>query len=212
MLDQFPDVLLVLNHPFWNHGGVGEQQYGEALSRFLRRSVRFLHAFEFDAMRSSKENDGARQLAERWRRPLISDGDRHGCEPSGAPNVTRATSFSEFVCEIRRERRSHMLLMPQYADPVNVRTIRTCSMSSGMYPEYPVGSRRWDERVFHPDEATGIDRPISTLWKAPPAFIEQIFGGIRLLKNTTLQRMLRRVFRGGLGSANPSEIPSDVAS
>ena len=80
------------------------------------------------------------------------------------------------------------------------------------YPEYPVGSQRWDERVFHPDEATGMDRPLSTFWKAPPAFVEQILGGIRLLENATLQRVLRRAFRGALTSAIPSEISSEAAS
>jgi len=37
------------------------------------------------------------------------------------------------------------------------------------YPEFPVGSRTWDERAYHPD-AKGVVRPISELWpngKAP---------------------------------------------
>jgi hypothetical protein len=212
MLHECPDVLLVFNHPFWNQGGVGEQQYGETLNRFLRCSVRFLHAFELNAMRCSKENDAAMKLAERWQRPLISGGDRHGCEPSGALNLTRATNFPEFVREIRQEQRSHVLLMPQYADPLSVRTMRTLLDVIRNYPEFPVGSRRWDERVFHPDDATGMDRPLSTFWKAPPAFVEQILGTIRLLENATLQRVLRRAFRSGLSSAIPSAISSEVAS
>jgi hypothetical protein len=57
-------------------------------------------------------------------------------------NLTRATTFSEFVSEIRHEQRSHVLLMSQHADPVSVRVdvIRD-------YPELAVGSQRWDERV-----------------------------------------------------------------
>jgi len=212
MLDQFPEVLLVFNHPFWNQGGLGDQRYGEALNRFLQCSVRFLHAFELNAMRSSKENDNAMKLAERWQRPLISGGDRHGCEPSGAVNLTRASSFAEFVSEIRQEQRSHVLFMPQYADPVSIRTMRTLLDVIRNYPDFPIGSQRWDERVFHPDETAGIDRPISTFWKTPPAFVEQILGSVRLLENTTLQRVLRRVFRGGHSVANPSEIPSEAAS
>jgi hypothetical protein len=212
MLDEYPDVLLVFNHPLWNHGGVGEQQYGEALYRFLRRSVRFLHAFEFNAMRSTKENDGAMELAERWQRPIVSGGDRHGCEPSGALNLTHATSFAGFVREIRQEQRSHVLVMPPYADPVSIRTARTVLDVIRDYPEYPAGSRRWDDRVFHPDEATGTDRPLSALWKAPPAFVERILGGVRLLENTTLQRALRRVFRGAADSAIPAEVPSEAVS
>jgi hypothetical protein len=89
-----------------------------------------------------KNNDRAKQLAERWQRPFISGEDRHGCEPIGAVNLTRATTFSEFVSEIRHEQRSHVLLMSQHADPVSVRVdvIRD-------YPELAVGSQRWDERV-----------------------------------------------------------------
>ena len=212
MLHESPDVLLVFNHPFWNQSGVGEQRYGETLNRFLRYSVRFLHAFELNAMRGSKENDAAVKLAERWQRPLISGGDRHGCEPSGALNLTRATSFAEFVHEIRHQRRSHVLLMPQYADPLSIRTMRTVLDVIRNYPEFPVGSQRWDERVFHPDQTTGTDRPLCMFWKAPPKFVEQILGGIRLMENTTLQWVLRRAFRSALTSAIPSEISSEVAS
>ena len=31
------------------------------------------------------------------------------------------------------------------------------------YPEFPQGSRSWDDRVFHPD-AAGVVRPLSELW------------------------------------------------
>ena len=173
--------------------------------------MRFLHAFELNAMRGSKENDAAMKLAERWQRPLISGGDRHGCEPSGALNLTRATSFAEFVHEIRRQQLSHVLLMPQYADPLSIRTMRTVLDVIRNYPEYPVGSQRWDERVFHPDGVTGTDRPLCTFWKVPPIFVEQILGGLRLLENATLQRMFRRTFRGALSSAISSEISSEAA-
>jgi hypothetical protein len=63
------------------------------------------------------------------------------------------------------------------------------------YPEFPTGSRRWDDRVFHPDENGGADRPISTLWKRPPAFVEKILGCIRLLEKAVVQRPLERMFR-----------------
>ena len=31
------------------------------------------------------------------------------------------------------------------------------------YPDFPIGSRTWDERVYHPD-ANGVVRPLSELW------------------------------------------------
>src|ERR1019366_1612575 len=149
MLDQNPDVLVVFNHPLWNQACTGAERDGQVLHQFLRRTVQFLHAFEFNATRSSKENKGAIQLADRWRRPLVSGGDRHGCEASGALNLTRAESFAEFVGEIRQEHRSHVLLMPQYAEPASIRTARTLLDVIRDYPEYPIGSRRWDDRIFH---------------------------------------------------------------
>jgi hypothetical protein len=212
MLDQIPDVLLVFNHPLWNQSCTGEGRDSEVLDRFLRQTINFLHAFEFNATRSSRENKNVIQLAERWQRPLVSGGDRHGCEPSGALNLTRCETFSEFVFEIRHEQRSHILLMPQYAEPAVIRTTRTLLDVIREYPEYPDGSRRWDNRIFHPDAVGGADRPISTLWKAPPAYVERTFACIRILENEAVQRVLRRVFRGGVGSYAPSEISPEAVS
>jgi hypothetical protein len=212
VLDQLPDVLVVFNHPLWNQSCPGAHQDDQVLDRFLRLTAKFLHAFEFNASRSSKENKAVIQLADRWRRPLVSGGDRHGCEPSGALNLTRAESFSEFVYEIRQDQRSHMLLMPQYAEPVIIRMTRTLLDVIRNYPEFPIGSRRWDNRIFHPDAVTGSDRPISTFWKAPPAYVERTFSCIRVLENAVVQRALRRVFRGAVGSDIPPEISPEAAS
>jgi hypothetical protein len=212
MLDQIPDVLVVFNHPLWNQSCTGAERDGQVLHQFLRRTVQFLHAFEFNATRSSKENNGAIQLADRWRRPLVSGGDRHGCDPSGALNLTRAESFAEFVGEIRQEQRSHVLLMPQYAEPACIRTTRTLLDVIRDYPEYPIGSRRWDDRIFHPDGATGSDQPISTLWNAPPAYVGRIFSCIRVLESTAVQWALRRIFRGAVGPDVPPEVSPEAAS
>ena len=212
MLDQFPEVLIIFNHPLWNLCSLGGQQSGEVLNRFLHKNAKFLHAFELNAMRSSKENNGVIELAERWERPLISGGDRHGCDPNGALNLTRTECFSEFVHEIRRELRSHVLLMPQYAEPMTIRTIRTLLDVIRNYPEFPAGSRRWDERVFHLDRSGLTDRPISTLWKEPPAFVEQIFSVIRLLENSTMERMFRSVTRRDTRLDLPSKISPEISS
>jgi hypothetical protein len=78
------------------------------------------------------------------------------------------------------------------------------------YPDYPIGSQRWDERIFHPDANGGPDRPISTLWKAPPKYVEQILSGIRLLENAAVQRAMERVFRRGAVADVPREIVAEV--
>ena len=212
MLDQMPDVLVVFNHPLWNQSCTGEGRDSEVLDRFLRQTADFLHAFEFNATRSTKENKRVAQLAQRWERPVVSGGDRHGCEPSGALNLTRCETFSEFVDEIRRERRSHVLVMPQYAEPMVIRMTRTLLDVIREYPEYPEGARRWDNRIFHPDAVNGTDRPISTLWKAPPAYVERTFACIRILESAAVQRVLRRMYGGGVSAPAPAEISPEAVS
>ncbi len=210
MLDGFPDVLVVFNHPLWTQSCVGVQRRSDDLERFLTCAVQFLHAFEINATRSTRENNRVGQLAEQWQRPLVSGGDRHGCAASGALNLTGAETFCEFVNEIRRDQRSHVLLMPQYTEPVSVRTTRTLLDVIRNYPEYPIGSRRWDDRIFHPDANGGADRPISSLWNAPPKYVEQILSCIRLLENAAVERALRRVFRTEAVCDVPREISTEV--
>jgi hypothetical protein len=204
MLHQCPEVLLIFNHPRWDLRGMGRQRYAQVLRRFLQGNVRFLHAFELNATRSRSENNGVIELAAHWRRLLISGGDRHGCEPSGALNLTRAESFSEFVHEIRVEQRSHVLFMPQYAEPLGIRTTQAVLDVIRDYPGYLPGYRRWDDRVFHPDPSGG-EQPISALWKAPPAFIERIFSVMRVMENATVRRALGQILRDEVSL----ELPSD---
>jgi hypothetical protein len=212
MLDGFPHVLVVFNHPLWTQSCVGVHREGQVLERFLNCAVEFLHAFEINATRSVRENNQVAQLAEQWNRPLVSGGDRHGCAASGALNLTRAETFSEFVGEIRREQRSHVLLMPQYSEPVSIRTTRTLLDVIRNYPEYPIGSQRWDERVFHPDANGGLDRPLSSLWKSPPAFLERILSSIRLLENVVVQRAMRRMFRADVSDSLREITPETISA
>lgn len=86
-------------------------------------------------------------------------------------------------------------MMPQYAEPRCIHVTREMLDAIREYPEYPVGSRRWDDRVFHPAPMMAEYCAISTLWKAPPAFIEVIFLVLSLLENNVVQRAMKRVMR-----------------
>jgi hypothetical protein len=130
---------------------------------------------------------------------------------SGALNLTAAETFGEFVREIRQKQCSHVLLMPQYTEPVSIRTARTLLDVIRNYPENPAGFRRWDERIFHPDANGGADRPISSLWNGPPEYVEQILGAVRLLENATVQRVMELLFRRGRVIEMDREIVIDVA-
>lgn len=206
VLDQLPEVLVVFNHPLWTQSCVGVKRGRDDLHRFLSGAVQFLHAFEINATRSRKENHRVAQLAERWQRPMVSGGDRHGCAASGALNLTGAETFPEFVSEIRRDQRSHVLLMPQYTEPVALRTARTLLDVIREYPDFPIGSRRWDDRIFHPDENGGADRPISVLWKSPPAYVDQILSYVRMFEHAVVQRSLGLLFGHGPASNRPLEL------
>jgi len=63
MLNEFPGVLVVFNHPLWTQSCVGVQRGRDDLDRFLNCAVQFLHAFEINAARSAKENNRVKELA-----------------------------------------------------------------------------------------------------------------------------------------------------
>ena len=211
-LHELPEVLIVFNHPLWDQRGLALPIFRPILERFLQKAAPFLHAFELNAMRGWPENRAVMQLAAAWQRPLISGGDRHGCEPSGALNLTCAESFAEFVDEIRNQRRSHVVFMPQYAEVLGVRFLQTVIDTIRDYPEHPVGSRRWDERVFHMDFQTGYYRPLSALWKAPPPFLGHIFNVFRMIENASVRNALNFTFRRKSESQPASEIQREVVA
>jgi hypothetical protein len=158
-----PNVLVIFNHPMWDLYLVGREKHEFLVNQFLQQNGNYLHALELNGLRHWDENRRVRRLAEKWNMLLISGGDRHGVEPNANINLTNATSFTEFVHEIRREKKSDMLFMPQYAEPWKHRILRSAIDAIRHYPEFPQGSRTWDERVYHPD-ANGVDRPLCELW------------------------------------------------
>jgi len=211
-LHEFPEVLIVFNHPHWDQHCLGQSTFRSILDRFLKACVQFLHAFELNAMRSCAENKSVVQLAAAWQRPLISGGDRHGCEPSGALNLTCASNFSDFVSEIRCEQISHVVFMPQYAEVLGIRFMQTVIDTIRDYPEHPVGSRRWDDRVFHMDFQLGYHRPLSALWKAPPPYLGQIFSIFRMLENASVRHALSFTFREQSELHQALDVPYEVSA
>jgi len=162
-LNQEPNVLLVFNHPMWDLYLIGTEKHQFLVNEFLQKNGAYFHALELNGLRTWDENRAVRRLAEKWNMLLISGGDRHGVEPNANINLTNASTFTEFVHEVRREKRSHVLFMPQYAEPWKHRILQSTIDAVRYYPEFPQGSRTWDERVYHPD-ADGVVRPLSELW------------------------------------------------
>ncbi|NYF78307.1 hypothetical protein [Granulicella arctica] len=181
-LDEIPGVLLIFNHPNWDLYQVGQELHNVRVNDFLAVNGQFIHALELNGLRNWKENQEVSKLAKQWNQIVISGGDRHGVEPNANINLTHATSFTEFVHEVRRERKSHVLFMPQYRQPWKHRILQSTLDAIRNYPEFPEGSKRWDERVYHPD-AMGVVRPLSTLWKDGhcPHYLEMVLRGVRMM-------------------------------
>jgi hypothetical protein len=191
-LDEIPGVLIIFNHPLWDLYRIGREKHDFLVNEFLAVNGQFCHAVELNGLRHWDENREVAALAAKWNQLLISGGDRHGVEPNANVNLTRATSFTEFVYEIRRERESHVLFMPQYAEPWKHRILNSTLDAIRDYPEFPEGSRRWDERVYHPD-AAGEIRPLAELWpeKHAPAYLGIVIRAVRLMGSAPVSSGLR---------------------
>ena len=191
-LDELPNVLLIFNHPHWDHYRDGADRHSVAVNEFLAVNGQYIHALELNGLRTWKENAEVSVLAGKWNQLVISGGDRHGIEPNANVNLTHAASFSEFVHEVRRERRSHILFMPQYKEPWKHRILQSTLDAIRDYPHFPEGSRTWDERVYHPD-ANGQIRPLSTLWKDGhvPKVVRITMNAVRVMGAAPVSRGLR---------------------
>ncbi len=191
-LNDEPNVLVVFNHPMWDLFLVGKEKHQFLVNEFLLKYGNFLHALELNGLRNWDENRAVCRLAEKWNMLLISGGDRHGVEANANVNLTNASSFTEFVHEIRREKKSNVLFMPQYAEPWKHRILRSTIDAIRHYPDFPIGSRTWDERVYHPD-ANGVVRPLSELWPDgnPPSIMRWGIAMVMLMGSGPVSSGLR---------------------
>jgi len=189
-LHAIPEVLVVFNHPLWNLYANSENEFAQNLENFLALNSGQLHAFELNGLRRWEENCRVAQLAARWQQILISGGDRHGCEPNANLNLTNANSFAEWVQELRGERTSQVLFMPQYDHSLVARCYQTFLDAIGEYPDHSDGAPRWDQRTYHPGR-DGSVQPLSALWIRIPGFLQAILNFARLAETTHLLSTLR---------------------
>ncbi len=134
-LDENPDILIILNHPMWDMAGIGHERHERLLRTLLCDEGECIPRHGIERYTELGGESAGASYAEAFNQLLISGGDRHGCEPNATLNLTSAESFTEFVHEIRKDRRSHVLFMPQYQEPMVLRTIQTLLEVIRDYPD-----------------------------------------------------------------------------
>jgi len=179
-LHEIPQVLIVFNHPLWDLHQVGPVHIGE-VKRFVAEAGETLHAMELNGLRHARENREVARMAKEFGHLVISGGDRHGLEPNANINLTEAMSFTEFVEEIRVERRSHVHFMDQYNSPWEQRILQSTLNAITDFPQFMPGWQRWDERAFHPDR-NGEMRSFAELWPDgyPPKLVRICVALVRM--------------------------------
>jgi hypothetical protein len=164
MLNAVPEILIVLNHPLWDIEIVGKEKHAVLLKNFLREHGHWIHALEINGFRKWSENKAVLEMAEALGFPIVTGGDRHGCKPNTVLNLTNAKTFSEFAEEIRIDKHSEVVLMPEYKQPLHSRQLQSFAEILKHYPDFPEGRRKWFDRVhFDIGDGHGI-RPLSVHW------------------------------------------------
>jgi hypothetical protein len=203
ILDEFagvPGVLIVLNHPFWLEEGVRESDHQPALKRVLGQCVRWFHAFELNGTRPWPENADTVKLAALYERPLISGGDRHGCEPSACINLTNARTFAEFAGEIQ-DGCSSILFLPQYREPMAQRLLEAARDILRTYSDYP-GRERWPDRIFY-QCSDGVVKSLAEIWSGrEPWWLQGTAAMVQLLAGSRFRPALR-LFLSQRGELHP---------
>jgi hypothetical protein len=165
MLNEIPQVLVILNHPLWDIEMVGKERHETLLKHFIKEQGKWIHAFEINGFRTWSENKAVIEMAEALGIPIVTGGDRHGCKPNTVVNLSNSNTFEEFVEEIRVDKRSEVVLMPEYSQPLHSRQLQSFSEILKLYPEFPEGRQKWFDRVyFDIGDGEGL-RKLSVHWR-----------------------------------------------
>ena len=198
LLNQSPSTLVVLNHPFWDIELIGEEEHRRCLHQFIAAHGRQLHALEVNGFRRWNENELTMALAEEIGLPVVSGGDRHGCQPNTLLNLTRATCFEEMVAEIREDGHSEIIVMPEYQESMVMRIFEIVAEVIGHYPEHALGRAHWSDRVFFTLDGSGekmsepAARPLSHYWpNGGPGWVRGSLWLLRRLGSKQLKAALR---------------------
>ncbi len=207
MLNDLPGVLVILNHPLWDIENVGKERHEALLKEFVKRHGRWVHAFEINGFRSWSENKAVIEMAEALGKPIATGGDRHGCKPNTVINLTSADTFEEFVNEIRVEKRSEVVLMPEYEQPLHSRQLQSFSEILSHYPDFAEGRKRWFDRVFFDSgDGQGVRNLASHGWVyGGPAWLRAAIWTLGILGSPRMRPFFR------MARKKCDRVPRDVS-
>lgn len=202
-LNEFPETLIVLNHPFSDLESLGMERLKPLLFKFLREYGTRIHALEVNGYRPWSENQAVIALADQFDLPVVSGGDRHAFSPNALLNLTNAATFSEFASEIRCDRHSQVLVMPEYCQDLFARKMDSVADFLRFYPDYPHGEQCWTDRIFFQLE-DGVVRPLSYYWhRTVPIWVKSVMWVFSLISNKYLRPALHSAFTKGWTHTEP---------
>ncbi|MBI1354160.1 MAG: hypothetical protein GC160_07425 [Acidobacteria bacterium] len=186
-LSSNPDVLIIFNHPYWDQPWLGAEYHDKVMRQFIAEYRPYLHALEINGLRSWTENRKVVKLSKQLNMPLISGGDRHGREPNATLNLTKASTFAEFVEEFRDGAPSKVLVMPQFHDPLVLRVIQSMADILADHPEHANGKVRWSERVYRHCIDDSI-KPFTAFFEnGEPFIMRRVINGAHILTSPRLR-------------------------
>ncbi len=191
MLTSNRDTLVIFNHPNWDENKIGEEAHRAAARQFSGIYKQYIHAFELNGLRPWSENRTVVDLARQFGKPIVSGGDRHGLEANTILNLSSATSFSEFVDEIR-DGYSHVVLTRRYMEPLAMRILENIEDVLQDYDNHVYG-RHWSDRAFYLCD-DGVTRSLKTLWGTEPLAVRLFTNGVNLMRNPRFKHAFRVAF------------------
>ncbi len=189
-LGRCPGVLIVLNHPLWDEAEAGSSLHAHNLREILQQCGSDIHALELNGDRSWAENRNVMALAESKGMPIVSGGDRHGCDANPVVNLTNATGFAAFADEVRQGA-SEVLFLPRYRESRKLRLFETGCQVIRDYPGHSLGWTSWSDRVFYAAEDGTVSSLTEILGIRQPGTLNRIFRFIRLLGTEQMRPALR---------------------
>jgi len=172
------ETLVILNHPYWDIGHVGQLRHDSTLLAFLRAHRDRIHGLELNGYRAWDENRRVLPLAQGFGIPIVGGGDRHGLTPNTIVNLTRAGGFGGFVRELRTERVTQCVVFPEYRAPFVARLLESANDVLSPDRRHSRGARTWADRVF--TTMSGQEHSAASMWRVP-SWLNTVVGVTRLL-------------------------------